>query len=404
MALVVAGLSVYLPNIMHLYSQQIAIETTARSVKTLLVHEGRAATVSVLEVTQPGIDTYRDMFLDGVEQASTRLWHVQIFKLLSGLPVLLHETDKPKDTLVIAFGAGMSAGSVLISDQVKSLDVVDLNPDIEGINDLFKDVNGDVFHRPQFHFHNDDGRNYLVTTGKKYDLIICDSTHPHAYDSWVLYTQEFYRDVKKRLRPEGIFAQWVPVDPGMWGEIFQIHLNTFRSVFPHTTLWYSYGSSQAFLLATHERFSLDAQRMQQKLDRLPEWFRAHDFQLDTVARLSGYFWLDEAKMSEMIGNETRVNTDNLHFFGKQSANWAVPPQRRLPMFQSDILPYLKNADEKLRIAVRNEQHVAQLVTTYWFTGHVNGLLAAYCLMPQNAKVLFSMGVEFPQGIPKVSCK
>ena len=399
-----ASLSMSLPGIMGMYAAKVAKSTTASNVETLLLHEGRAATVTVLDVSTPGINTYRDMFLNGVEEASTRIWHAQIFKLLGSLPVLLHESNKPMDALVIAFGAGMSAGSALVTAQVASLDVVDLNPDIEGINNLFRDANGDVFHQSRFHFHNDDGRNYLVTCGKQYDLIISDSTHPRSYDSWILYTQEFYRDVKRRLRPDGIFAQWVPVDPGMWGELFQIHLNTFRSVFPHATLWHSYGSSQAFLLATPEPFRLDARSMQQKLDRLPAWFQAHGYQIDTVTRLAGFFWLDEEKMAEMIGGETRVNTDNVHYFDKQSANWPVPPQRRLPAFQANILPYVTNADKNLRAGIRNEQHVAQLLTDYWFKFDDRYLLAAYCLMPQNAKVRYAMAIEFPKGLPNLDCR
>ena len=125
-----------------------------------------------------------------------------------------------------------------------------------------------------FHFHHDDGRNYLVTGSKRYDVIISDSTHPRAYDSWVLYTEEFYRAVAARLLPGGIFAQWVPVLGNMQGDLFRIHLNTFRSVFPNSTFWYVYGSDQAFLLATPEPFTLDVEYLQEQLDRLPEWFRA----------------------------------------------------------------------------------------------------------------------------------
>lgn len=250
-----------LPEMMDLYAGKIAKSTRARSAKVRFIHEGRAATITVLDQEDPKKGTYRDMYLNGVEEASTRYWHTQLFKLLGIFPVLVHESDKPKEVLVIAFGAGITAGSVLASDQVSSLDAVDLNPDVEDINNLFTDVNGDVFHKPRFHFHNDDGRNYLVTSNKRYDVIITDSTHPRAYDSWILYTEEFYRAVRERLLPGGVFAQWVPVLGSMQGDLFRIHLNTFRRVFPNSTFWYVYGSDQAFLLATPEPFSLDAERL-----------------------------------------------------------------------------------------------------------------------------------------------
>jgi spermidine synthase len=398
LALVTLILTVTLPKMTNLYAQKIAESTRARSTEVKLIREGRAALVTVLDQSDSKRGTYRDMYLNGVEEASTRYWHTQLFKLLGIFPVLAHESEKPKEVLVIAFGAGITAGSVLASDQVISLDTVDLNPDIEGINNLFKDVNGDVFHKPRFHFHNDDGRNYLVTSNKRYDVIICDSTHPRAYDSWILYTEEFYRAVQKRLLPGGVFAQWVPVLGSMRGDLFRIHLNTFRRVFPHSTLWYVYGSDQAFLLATPKPFALNTERLQQQLDKLPQWFRAEEYQIDTAARIAGFFWLDELAMARMIGPETRINLDDLHYFDKQSAVHPSPPQWQLPQFQASIVPYLEPKGTP-PTAIRDEQNVAQLLAKYGFFRSKPDLFKAYCLMPKNGNVRYWMAREFSDRLP-----
>jgi len=392
-------LTAALPKMMYMYAGKLAASTQALSTKVRFVHEGRAATVTVLDQMDPKRGTYRDMYLNGVEEASTRYWHTQLFKLLGIFPVLVHESVQPKEVLVIAFGAGITAGSVLASDQVSSLDVVDLNPDVEEINNLFKEVNGDVFHQPRFHFHNDDGRNYLVTSSKLYDVIVSDSTHPRAYDSWILYTEEFYRAVKEHLLPGGVFAQWVPVLGAMQGDLFRIHLNTFRRVFPNTTFWYVYGSDQAFLLATPKNFSLDPKRLQQQLDQLPQWFRAEEYQIDTVARIAGFFWLDEPAMARMIGRETRVNTDNRHYFDKQSALWPAPPEYRLPSFQATVLPYLEQGDDALQTAIRQQQTVAQLLARYGFFHNKYELLRAYCLMPENGNVRHWLSREYSGRLP-----
>ena len=400
---VVAALGVLmvvaLPDMMMLYADRLAQSTRAERVDVKLVHEGRAATVTVLDQFDPKRGDYRDMYLNGVEEASTRYWHVQLFKLLGILPVLIHESEEPKETMVIAFGAGITAGSVLASDQVGSLDVVDLNPDIEGINDLFTEVNGDVFHEPRFHFHNDDGRNYLVTSGKQYDLIIGDSTHPRAYDSWILYTRDFYEAVRDRLRPGGIFAQWVPVLGSMRGELMRIHLNTFRSVFPHTTFWYIYGSDQAFLLATPEPLSIDPEALQARLDELPEWFQAGHYQIDTVPRVAGFFWMDDAAMARMIGAETRINTDDRHFFDKQSAVFPLPPQYHLPQFQANAVPSFRSADASLTAAIRDEQTVALHLGRFAFYRDSAELGRAFCRMPDNGNARYFMERRFAGEIP-----
>jgi spermidine synthase len=395
----VLALGAALPGVMTLYAAKIAQSTLAEEVTVRLVHEGRAATVTVLDQKDARSGTYRDMYLNGVEEASTRYWHAQLFKLLGILPPLLHESPDPKHALVIAFGAGITAGSVLASDEVGRLDVVDLNPDIEGINDLFTDVNGDVFHQPRFHFHNDDGRNYLVTSGETYDLIIGDSTHPRAYDSWILYTEEFYRAVRARLRPGGIFAQWVPVLGSMRGELFRIHLNTFRTVFPDATFWYVYGSDQAFLLATPEAMTLDAARLQEKLHRLPGWFRADEYQLDTVARVAGFFWMDPRAMELLIAGETRINRDDLHYFDKQSAVRPLPPDRQLPRFQTDASPHVAGAGPDVRAELRTQQQVAGLLAEYAFYRDTTALHRAFCIRPENGNVRLWMSLEFAGAVP-----
>ncbi|MFO7608550.1 MAG: fused MFS/spermidine synthase [Candidatus Krumholzibacteriia bacterium] len=388
-----------LPDMTALYADKIAASTGAERVEIKLVHEGKAATVTVLDQFDPRLQDYRDMYLNGVEEASTRFWHVQLFKLLGILPPLLHDGDGPKEAMVIAFGAGITAGSVLASDEVASLDVVDLNPDIEGINDLFTEVNGDVFHQDRFRFHNDDGRSYLVTSGKQYDLIISDSTHPRAYDSWILYTEEFYEQVKARLKPGGIWAQWVPVLGSMRGELMRIHLATFRRVFPTTTVWYVYGSDQALLVATPEPLRIDAARLQAKLDRLPAWFRAQEYQLDTVARLAGFFWMGPEALDRMIAGETRVNTDGVHYFDKQSAVWPLPPQWQLPAFQTRAQPFFTGLDEATSRAIDHEQAVAGHLGRYAFHLVPAELHRAWCLDPGNGNANFFMAEAFAGHVP-----
>jgi len=396
---VVLVLNLLLPPIMHQYALKVAQATGARSARVKLVREGKAATVTVIDQADPRLGTYRDMYLNGVEEASTRYWHVQLFKLLGVLPPLIHEPEGPKDAMVIAFGAGITAGSVLASDQVASLDVADLNPDIEGINDLFTEVNGDVFHKDRFHFHNEDGRNYLLTSGKEYDLIISDSTHPRAYDSWILYTEEFYNLVKRRLKPGGIFAQWVPVTGSMRGELMRIHLNTFRTVFPHTTVWYIYGSDQAFLLATPEPLQIDAAQLRQRLDRLPEWFQADYFDIDTVPHVAGFFWMDGPALDAMLAGETRINTDDVHYFDKQSAVWPLPQQWQLPAFQANALPYFRGLDRADMAAIRQEQEVAGHVSRYTFYNNDQELHDAFCLDATNGNARYFMGLATGGRIP-----
>ena len=163
--------------------------------------EGKVANVLVYDFKKLG---YKDFHLNAVNEASSRLWHVQLFKLLGLLPTLVHED--PDDAIMVAFGAGMSAGAT--ARIVNSLDVVDLNPDIAGIAEAYTRENLDVYNQSNFNQVVNDGRNALLLSDRKYSLIISDATNPKMFDSWTLYSREFYELIKSRLKPGGVFCQW----------------------------------------------------------------------------------------------------------------------------------------------------------------------------------------------------
>lgn len=104
-------------------------------------------------------------------------------------------------------------------------------------------------------------------------------------------------------------------------------------------------------------------------------------------------------MATMIGRETRVNRDNLHYFDKQSAVRPAPPKWRLPRFQAIVIPYLKRGDDALRKAIRKEQGVAQLLSRYGFFSNNRALFMAYCSMPENGNVRYWMSQKFANRIP-----
>ncbi len=350
-----------------------------------LYHEGTVATAIVLDFPWLG---FRDMFLNGVEEASTRFGHVQLFKLLGLLPAVLHPSEAPQEALMIAFGAGIASGATLGSGLVSTLTCVDLNPDVQVINDLFREINGDVYHDPRFRFVTDDGRNFLLRNSKQYGVIISDSTHPRAYDSWILYTEEFYRTVRARLLPEGIFAQWVPLSD-ISAENFRILLNTFTSVFPHTSLWNIYGTDQAFLIAMPGPFGFDLPRTQQRLDNASASLQLKRYQLDKASHLSGFFVMDSKALARFVGDERRTNTDDRPFNQKYAIPVHTPLRAQsFDRYQADIRPLLTGAKEdELRIA-EERQVLARAMHRYFFFGDEEALDEAARIDPADGNVRF----------------
>ncbi|MBU2289099.1 MAG: phosphatase PAP2 family protein, partial [Gammaproteobacteria bacterium] len=121
---------------------------------------------------------------------------------------LLH-TPKRDSALVIGYGTGMTT-KVLHDSGFKSVDVAELSKDIVALADTyFADINHRVTSAAGVHVHYTDGRNFLLTQTRRFDLISIEVTSIWFAGAANLYNQEFYALAKKRLNEAGVLQQWI---------------------------------------------------------------------------------------------------------------------------------------------------------------------------------------------------
>lgn len=264
--------------------------------------EGREGVVTV--VAQPG---YREMQFNRGNQVPSDFPSLQLFRLLGHLPLLLHED--PQEVLVIALGGGIALGSVAQHD-LKEVECVEMVPDVlEAAREEFGPFNHRVMERLEdlpIDIVIDDGRNYLLTRSRKYDVITGDATHPSTTDSWVLYTREFYQLCRAHLAEGGIFAQWLPYH-ALRIEDFKTVLRTFGGVFEHATLWHT--SNYALMVGTTQPLRIDMERLERAFDHPSVRESLEEVGLGRPIDLLSCFLLDEVSFSDYVGGGA-VNTDD----------------------------------------------------------------------------------------------
>ena len=122
-----------------------------------------------------------------------------------------------EDMLVVGFGGGVVLEGVPPS--VDRIDVVELEPKVIEANRLLAGRrNIDPLADPRFNVIVNDGRNALRLTGKTYDAIVSQPSHPWTAGASHLFTREFVVDVKSHLNDGGLFVQWMNsefVDEGL---------------------------------------------------------------------------------------------------------------------------------------------------------------------------------------------
>jgi len=115
--------------------------------------------------------------------------------------------------LIIGAGSGNDVSRALAWGAHR-VDAVEIDPVIQRIGK--RDHPDHPYDDPRVHVHLNDGRNYLKSANKQYDLIIyalVDSLVLHSGYSNIrlesyLFTKQAMDDVKKRLRPGGVFVMY----------------------------------------------------------------------------------------------------------------------------------------------------------------------------------------------------
>jgi len=191
--------------------------------------EGVEATVVVHQLGT-GPNRRMLMSINGNHQAGTDFPTTFTHRRIGHLPMLVHPAAQT--ALVIGLGGGATAGAVSLHDGV-DVDVIELADAVVDGARYFETINYDVHKRPNVHLRIDDGRNFLMLTSKRYDVITADITQAIFAGAGNLYSREYFELMRRVLKPGGVVMQWIP---GTEIE-FKLIARTFISVFPETTAW-----------------------------------------------------------------------------------------------------------------------------------------------------------------------
>ena len=226
---------------------------------------------------------------------------------------ILH--PKPNKAMVIGVGSGSSAGWLGSIPSMERVDQIEIEPAILEVARLSAPVNNNVMENPKVNTIIGDGREILLASKEKYDLIFSEPSNPYRAGIASLFTKEFYQAAVKRLQPGGMFSQWVQgydID----GPTLRMIYATLYSVFPSVEIWVSNPADLLFVCSMQETaYSLPMIR--NKINEEP--YRSALLKTWGVVDAEGFFahyvaqpGLAPVLLSEDIKNN-RINTDDRMF-------------------------------------------------------------------------------------------
>ena len=290
------------------------------------------------------------LYIDAQPMAVAYRYGMIYERLQAHYPILFH--PDPKDVLVICLGTGTTLGSVG-QFPVSTMDCVELSSAVVAAGVCFTEENHEILADPRLTMHITDGRNYLLTTRKSYDVITAEPMHPHLAGTVNLYTKEYFELVRARLRPGGICSHWIPVHRMRSAEI-KSAIQAFREVFPHTLLFLE--TADLIILGSDQPLRVDADRWRRLLADPRISADLAEVGLSSVPELLATFMMDDAGIAAYVSSAPPVTDDlpTLEFFGSTAVAEAALPgnvrdlvQHRQPLasLEQHFLGRLEPEDE-----------------------------------------------------------
>jgi len=114
---------------------------------------------------------------------------------------------EPKRVCILGGGDGLAVREAL--KFAEKITLVDIDPEVTRLakeHELVRALNGDSLNNERVKIYNADAFYWVKDCRpKKYDIIIADYPDPSSLSLEKLYSDEHYADIKRALKPDGVF-------------------------------------------------------------------------------------------------------------------------------------------------------------------------------------------------------
>jgi spermidine synthase len=151
------------------------------------------------------------------------------------MPLLLH--GHPEDALFLGVGAGTTLGQAARYPKLR-VSAAELVPDVVSVLPEFE-TSHRLAQASNVAIHVADARRFVRATNRLYDVVVADLFHPARDGAGLLYTLDHYEAIGSRLKPGGVFVQWLPLYQ-MGIESFRTIVRNFVEAFPYASAYLAY--------------------------------------------------------------------------------------------------------------------------------------------------------------------
>jgi spermidine synthase len=376
---------------------KVDVAAALRDYRVLYFAEGSTSTISVAEWRG-----HRTILVNGRTEASDYLPDLQVEYLLGHVPMLLHRD--PRRALVIGLGAGVTLGAVTAHEEAESITLVEIEPVVFDGTRKFSDLNDAALDDPRLEIVIQDGRNFLKTTPRRFDVITSDPIYPWNAGSGYLYTTEYYRLAAERLDEGGVMCQWWPASD-LSNDDFRALVRTFATAFPYTSLWQT--TYDVILIGSNRPIQVDLGDLARRMAQPRVTRQLARVGLDSLLPFLAEFALDDAALRSYAEGAPLNTDDNLYLefwsplaIGSRGAPFNVLSIDQHRVNPAAILagpePFFSSPEEAVATLAKHQE--AKQATTHIYFGARAELFARESLRDSSRR-LRRILLELPDYAP-----
>jgi spermidine synthase len=293
--------------------------------RLIATREGLTETIRYYREDAFGEPRLFRLVTNGYSMSGTAIIAKRYMKLYVYLPLALQADAK--DALLISYGVGSTAKALTDSSRLQHIDVVDISREILAMNSLVYPDAENPQHDPRVKVHIEDGRFFLGTHTRRYDLITSEPPPPKVAGVVNLYTQEYFQQIRDHLTPNGRTSYWLPVHQLQPLDTLAI-IKAFCNVFEDCTLWD--GAGLEWMLVggngSKQRVTVDTFIAQWRDERVRPELIALGFEVPE--QMGALFMGDAAYLARLTANVAPV-TDN---YPSRISNDLVMDMKPVPVY------------------------------------------------------------------------
>jgi predicted membrane-bound spermidine synthase len=211
--------------------------------ETIFHRDGKTATVSVVKDSRN-----MEIRTNGKPDAGIRVTgngHAsdEETMVLAGTIGALFQPEA-RTAAIIGWGSGLTTHTLLTSPQIRSIDTIEIEPEMIEAARLFGSRVRLAYNDPRSHRHIEDAKSYFSFHNRKYDIIISEPSNPWVSGVASLFTSEFYSRIRQHLNDNGLFIQWI--------QLYEIDMPLVASIMnalaPNFSDYAIYAASRADML------------------------------------------------------------------------------------------------------------------------------------------------------------